>query len=250
MPAALYDTIGRGYTATRRADPRIARAIRTALGDAQTVVNVGAGAGSYEPRDLRVTAVEPSAGMIRQRPPGSAPVVRAAAEHLPFADRAFDAALAVLTVHHWRDRALGLAELARVARRRVVIMTWDPACREAFWLTRYLPAIVDLDVARFPELGDIARVFAAVDAAPLPIPHDCEDGFLGAYWRRPHAYLEADVRRGVSAFAQLPPDIVDAGIARLAADLESGRWDATFGALRAIDSADLGYRLVVAEPLR
>ena len=140
--APVYDEIGRSYTVTRRPDPRIARAIDTALGDARSVVNVGAGAGSYEPSHLRVTAVEPSPAMIRQRPSAAAPVVRAVAEHLPFADTSFDAALAVLTLHHWTDRAGGLAELARVARRRVVILTWDPSCRDLFWLTtEYFPAI-------------------------------------------------------------------------------------------------------------
>ena len=140
--SSVYDEIGRSYTVTRRPDPRIARAIDTALGDASSVVNVGAGAGSYEPSHLRVTAVEPSPAMIRQRAPGAAPVVQAVAEHLPFADASFDAALAVLTLHHWTDRAGGLAELARVARRRVVILTWDPSCRDLFWLTtEYLPAI-------------------------------------------------------------------------------------------------------------
>jgi SAM-dependent methyltransferase len=247
----VYDEIGRGYAVTRRPDPRIARAIGTALGDARSVVNVGAGAGSYEPSHLRVTAVEPSPAMIRQRAPGAAPVVQAVAEHLPFADTSFDAALAVLTLHHWTDRAGGLAELARVARRRVVILTWDPSCRDLFWLTtEYLPAIVDLDLPRFPRLPDIARCFTAMDARPVLVPHDCVDGFLGAFWRRPDAYLDPGVRRGISGFAQLPSGALDDGLARLAADLGDGRWDARFGHLRTQDDVDLGYRLLVAEPRR
>jgi SAM-dependent methyltransferase len=248
-PSPVYDAIGRSYAVTRRPDARIARAIREALGDARAVVNVGAGAGSYEPADLGVVAVEPSLEMIRQRPRGAAPVVQAVAERLPLADASVDAALAVLTVHHWKDRAAGLAELARVARRRVVILTWDPAFRRGFWLTdEYLPAIVDLDVPRFPSMEEIARSLGWMDVRPLPVPHDCEDGFLGAFWRRPHAYLDPGVRRAMSGFAQLPPAALEAGLARLAADLASGRWDARFGGLRHQDGIDLGYRLIVAEP--
>ena len=247
----VYDTIGRSYAVTRRPDPRIARAIDTALGDVRSVVNVGAGAGSYEPSRLCVTAVEPSPAMIRQRPPGGAPVVRGVAEHLPFVDASFDAALAVLTLHHWTDRAGGLAELARVARRRVVILTWDPSCRDLFWLTtEYLPAIVDLDLPRFPKLPDIARCFTAMDTYPVLVPHDCVDGFLGAFWRRPEAYLDSGVRQGISGFTQLPPDALGEGLARLAADLDEGRWDARFGHLRTQDHVDLGYRLLVADPRR
>ena len=247
----VYDEIGRSYTVTRRPDPRSAHAIDAALGAARSVVNVGAGAGSYEPSHLRVTAVEPSPAMIRQRAPGAAPVVQAVAEHLPFADASFDAALAVLTLHHWTDRAGGLAELARVARRRVVILTWDPSCRDLFWLTtEYLPAMLDVDLPRFPRLPDIARSFTAMNAHPVLVPHDCADGFLGAFWRRPDAYLDPGVRRGISSFGQIPSAALDEGLARLAADLDEGRWDARFGHLRAEDNVDLGYRLLVAKPKR
>ncbi len=247
--APVYDEIGRGYVVTRRPDPRIARAIFDALGDCRSVLNVGAGAGSYEPRHLRVVAVEPSLQMIRQRPDGAAPVAQAVAEHLPFARASFDAALAVLTMHHWRDSAAGLAELARVARRRVLILTWDPARRDAFWLTaEYLPEILDLDVPRFPSLAEIAGSLGEVEARILPVPHDCQDGFLGAFWRRPEAYLDPNVRRAMSGFAQLRPGTLDAGLERLAHDLSSGRWDARFGHLRYQENADLGYRLLVAEP--
>jgi SAM-dependent methyltransferase len=243
----VYDEIGRGYSSTRRPDPRIARAIRDAVGEASIVVNVGAGAGSYEPLDLRVVAVEPSAEMIRQRLRGAAPAVRATAEALPFRDAAFDAALAVLTVHHWSDRGAGLRELARVARHRVVILTWDPGAGESFWLTtEYFPAILDLDVPRFPAIQEIAAVLGDVEARALPVPGECEDGFLGAFWRRPEAYLDPFVRGAMSGFAQLPPEVVDAGVARLAGDLRSGRWNERFGRLRSEPSADLGYRLIVA----
>ncbi|HXH83737.1 MAG TPA: class I SAM-dependent methyltransferase [Candidatus Tectomicrobia bacterium] len=244
----VYDRIGRGYTATRRADPRIAAAIGKALGPATTVIDVGAGAGSYEPEDVRVVAVEPSRAMIRQRARPT-PVVQAVAEALPFADGAFDAALAILTVHHWSDRRAGLAECARVARDRVVVLTWDPAAREAFWLTtEYLPAILDLDVPRFPSMAELAAALGTgtLDVHTVPIPADCVDGFMGAYWRRPEAYLDPQVRRGMSSFAQLPPALVQDGLARLAEDLSTGRWDARFGALRTLEEIDLGYRLVTA----
>ena len=172
------------------------------------------------------------------------------AECLPFPDAVFDATLAALTVHHWRDRAAGLTELRRVARQRVVILTWDPACRDAFWLTtQYVPEIVDFDVPRFPPLAELARYLGPVEARPLFIPHDCQDGFLGAFWRRPEAYLDPHVRRAMSGFTQLEPQIVQAGLARLAEDLHSGHWDEQFGWLRHQASLDLGYRLIIAQKL-
>ena len=246
---AVYDTIGTDYAAKRRADPRIALAIGKALGDAASVVNLGAGAGSYEPRGLPVVALEPSWELIGQRPAGAAPVVQAVAEHLPFPDGAFDAALAVLTVHHWSDRRAGLAELARAARR-VVIVTWDPGCRDSFWLTtEYLPEIADFDVPRFPTLAELAEGLGArIETRVLPVPHDCADGFLGAFWRRPDAYLDPAVRGAMSCFAQLPRERVDAGLTRLAEDLRDGTWAARFGHLHDLDSADLGYRVVIADP--
>ena len=251
VDAAEYDRIGQGYVASRRPDARIARAIVSALGDAASLVNVGAGAGSYEPPDRRVVAVEPSVEMIRQRPRDAAPAVRGVAEHLPFRTGAFDAALAVLTVHHWTDVAAGLAELRRVGRRRVVILTWDPACHTGFWLIdEYLPALLDLDIARFPTLSAVARSMPGMRATPVPIPHDCVDGFLGAFWRRPEAYLDPNVRRAISGFAQLPRERVEDCVTRLDADLRSGAWDRRFGHLRSLDALDLGYRLIVAETAR
>jgi SAM-dependent methyltransferase len=243
----VYDRIGAGYTATRRSDPRIARAIDAALGDARSLANVGAGAGAYEPRDRRVIAVEPSGTMLRQRAAGAASSIQAVAERLPLRSGSVDAALAVLTIHHWTDRVGGLAELRRVARRRVVILTWDPAPGH-FWLTTdYFPEIVALDTPRFPSLADLERSLGPIQVVPVPIPHDCEDGFLGAFWRRPEAYLDPVVRGSISGFSQLDPEAVRRGLARLAADLESGRWEARHGKLRAQQSLDVGYRLVVAE---
>ena len=243
---ALYDTIGRGYARQRRPDPRIAERLTTALGDAETVVNVGAGAGSYEPSDRTVVAVEPSAVMLAQRSPGAAPAVRARAEALPFAAQTFDAAMAVLTIHHWADRDGGLAECARVARKRVVLLTWDPAA-DGFWLLRtYFPEFVEIDRKVFPAIEAYAGAFgpdARVDVATVPVPRDCVDGFLGAYWARPEAYLEPAVRSGISVFTRVN---VEAGLERLRADLASGEWHARHGHLLSEDALDVGYRLVVA----
>ena len=243
---AIYDSIGRGYARQRRPDPRIAASLTAALGDARSVLNVGAGSGSYEPTDRRVVAVEPSAVMIAQRPPGSAPAVQARAESLPFADRTFDAAMAVLTLHHWADRARGLAECARVARERVVLLTWDPAAG-TFWLHEYFPEFLAADRGKFPEVAAYLEAFgpgARVNVSAVPVPRDCVDGFLGAYWARPEAYLDPEVRSGISSFA-MPG--TENGVERLRADLASGAWHARHAALLAEDALDVGYRLVVAE---
>ena len=208
---------------------------------------MGAGAGSYEPDDRRVVAVEPSARMIAQRPAGAAPAVRAVAEALPFRAGAFDAALAVLTLHHWTDRAAGLRELARVARR-VVILTWERGAAPApFWLTaEYFPEIDAMDAGRFPLRAELTAGLDVERVEPVPIARDCADGFLGAYWARPEAYLDPAVRQPISGFSQLEPAVVERGVARLAADLRSGAWDRRFGALRRADTVDLGYRLIIA----
>jgi SAM-dependent methyltransferase len=203
-------------------------------------VNVGAGAGSYEPADRLVVAVEPSGVMIRQRPPGN-PVVQASASALPFRDDTFAAALAVLTVHHWPDRAEGLAELARVARR-VVILTWDPAFSGLWWVADYFPEIAALDQPSFPTLDDLRAALGPVEVLPLPIPHDCTDGFMGAYWRRPAAYLDPGVRGAISTFTRMAG--VEAGLARLQADLDDGTWARRHGYLLDRTELDLGYRLV------
>lgn len=248
MPAhAVYDSIGRNYARHRRPDPRIAARITAALGDARSVLNVGAGSGSYEPSDRHVIAVEPSAVMLAQRPSGAATAVQARAEALPFPDRAFDATMAVLTIHHWSDRVAGVAECARVARERVVVLTWDPGSDD-FWLLRdYFPEFVDSDRKAFPPITSYVAAFGpdvqvAIDA--VPVPHDCVDGFLGAYWARPAAYLDPGVRAGMSSFAR--PG-TEAGLARLTADLASGVWHARNGHLLEEETVDLGYRLVVAQ---
>lgn len=240
----LYDTIGVDYSHYRRPDARIAAAIQHALGEMDRVVNVGAGTGSYEPRDRLVVAVEPSLAMIRQRRVGSAPVVQASATHLPFRDAVFAAALAVLTVHHWPDRARGLAELARVARQRLVLLTWDPAST-GFWLVEdYFPEIVAIDRPIMPSIEEFQRAWGRLEVRPLPIPHDCTDGFLGAYWQRPHAYLDAGVRGAISTFTKLRD--LHTGLDRLRADLEDGTWARRYGHLMSQRELDLGYRLVIA----
>ena len=240
----LYDRIGVGYSAYRRPDPRIAARIEAALGPARSVVNVGAGTGSYEPADRAVVAVEPSAEMVRQRAASAGPAVRAAAERLPLRDRSVDAALAVLTIHHWTDWRRGLAEMRRVARGPVVVLTWD-AAHEGFWLVQeYFPEIVEADRKTFPRLDDYASVLGPIDVHPVPVPADCSDGFLGAYWRRPATYLDAGARGAISAFAKLRD--VDTRLARLRADLADGTWEARHGELLALPELDIGYRLIVA----
>ncbi len=252
MTGLSYDRIGRTYTATRQTDPRLAAAVWRALGDARTVLNVGAGAGSYEPPDRAVTAVEPSAVMIAQRPPGAAPVVTASAEALPFPDRSFDAAMAVLSDHHWRDRPRGLAELRRVARRRVVLFNADPAQADRFWLTReYLSGFLRLIPARLRVPGawerELSGALGPVTISTVPIPHDCADGFYGSFWRRPEAYLDPRVRDGISVFAQIPREELAAGLDALRSDLRSGAWHDRHGDLVDREELDLGHCIVVAE---
>ncbi len=227
---------------------RIAARVAAALGDASTVLNVGAGTGSYEPDDRQVVALEPSAVMLAQRPAGSAPAVRAAAEALPFRDASFDAVMGVLTVHHWADWRRGLAEVRRVARRRVVLLTSDQDGWERFWLGRdYVPALVTVDRQRYVPIPLILEALGGGRAIAVPIPRDCLDGFTGSFWARPEAYLDPDVRAGMSIFTRIPPEETAEGLARLAHDLETGEWDRRYGRLRGLDAYDIGYRLVVAE---
>jgi SAM-dependent methyltransferase len=248
----IYDTIGRSYAATRREEPCIAEAIVKALGDARSVVNVGAGTGSYEPRDRELIAVEPSDVMIAQRPPGRAPVVRGRAEALPLEDDCCDAAMAILSVHHWDDRAAGLRELRRVARRRVVLFGIDPAQTGDFWMTReYLPEVMDLvsgsrgSTRWEKELAELLPGRLHVEA--VPVPHDCRDGFYGAYWRRPAAFLDPVVRAGISVFSQIPEAAVSHAVARLRRDLDSGAWAGRHADLLALEELDLGYKVITVE---
>ncbi len=241
-----YDHLGDAYASVRREDPRLAAFIWAALGDAETVLNVGAGTGNYEPRDRFVVALEPSATMRAQRPPGSAPAIRGYADALPFDDDAFDATLAIFSDHHWADRAAGLAELARVARRRVVVLTFDPAPLAASWLCDYLPGLRAMLPAWGPAevagaLGGDTRV------EPVPLPYDCADEFIHTFWRRPEALLAPEAADGISLFRRLPPDDLAAGLTRLQADVDSGAWAAAHPHLVDAEHHDIGVRLVVSD---
>jgi ubiquinone/menaquinone biosynthesis C-methylase UbiE len=243
--AQLYDTLGTTYSATRRTEPRIAAQVWAALGDARTVLNVGAGTGSYEPPDREVTAVEPSAVMRAQRPAGAARCVAANAESLPFEDQSFDAAMAFATVHHWHDPIAGLLEMRRVARRVVVFTcdTTERSWRRRFWLTRdYLPEVAASRVGLATEL---ARAIAA-RMEPVLVPWDCADGFFEAYWRRPEAYLDEQVRRGISVWTSVGAVAEQRAVRRLSADLASGRWATRNSELLELEAAELGLRLLVA----
>lgn len=243
--AQLYDRIGVNYALTRRTEPRIAAQVWAALGDARTVLNVGAGTGSYEPSDRDVTAVEPSAVMRAQRPADAARCVAASAESLPFEDQSFDAAMAFATVHHWRDPIAGLREMQRVARRVVVFTceTDDRSWRRRFWLTRdYLPEVA---VSR---VGLATRLANAIGARmePVPVPWDCADGFFEAYWRRPEAYLDEHVRRGISVWTSVGTAAEQRAVSRLRDDLSSGEWAERNHDLLDLEAAELGLRLLVA----
>lgn len=238
---ASYDTIGIDYSDLRKPDPRIERVIGRALGSAKTVLNVGAGAGSYEPADRQITAIEPSVEMIRQRGASAAPAVQGYAEDLPFDDQSFDASMAVLTIHHWADKAKGLKEMRRVTRGRIVVLTYDPSHR-GFWLMDYIPELVTLDEAQMPRMTDYEAWLGPVEISAVPVPHDCADGFLYAYWRRPVAYLDPRIRAAMSSFWTM--ETVDEGLRKLASDLDTGAWAQRNAELLNLHEYDCGYRLV------
>jgi SAM-dependent methyltransferase len=249
--SSRYDTIGLGYVAHRRVEPRWEAVIHEQLGDGRVVVNVGAGTGNYEPVDRIVVAVEPSTVMVEQRAAGSAPVVRASGSALPVASGSADVAMAILTMHHWDDWAAGLAELCRVAPRRVVL-TMDFEIHASFWfLEDYVPEVGETTRVQEPTYEQVAEVIGA-DAGtcaviPLLVPRDMRDGVLGAYWCRPEAYLDPAVRANCSGLALANPAVVDRGVAALEADLSSGAWQRRHGDLADLPAVDLGYRLVVAD---
>jgi SAM-dependent methyltransferase len=245
MPSApSYDLIGTAYTVTRRTEPRIAEQLWAALGDARTVLNVGAGTGSYEPSDRNVTAAEPSAVMRSQRPAGAAPCVDAVAESLPFEDQSFDAAMAIATLDHWQDPIAGLREMRRVARR-VVVLTYDASDPGRFWLNRdYLPEFAGLWAGR-PSLTELADAIGA-RTEPVLVPWDCADGFYHAYWRRPEAYLDEHVRHGMSVWARVGTAAELRAVRSLQDDLASGWWAERNRGLAGLDTADLGDRLLIA----
>ncbi len=246
---ADYGVIGAGYARYRQPDSRIAAMILAALGNARTVLNVGAGAGSYEPTDREVTAVEPSASMRAQRP-GHLPVaVDAVAGQLPFPDGAFDASMATFTVHQWPDLGAGLAEMRRVTRGPVVIMTCDPPLLDRFWLAAYEPEVIATEVRRYPAIEAIVDGLGGrSEVQPVPIPNACTDGFGEAYFGRPEAFLDPGVRLAMSAWSFVEPALVEAGLEQLRADLASGRWDARHGHLRSQLEFEGALCFVIGQP--
>jgi SAM-dependent methyltransferase len=248
MGSPAYDRMGIDYARVRRSDPRIEAVIHAALGEARTVLNVGAGAGSYEPADREVIAVEPSPVMIAQRPPGAAPVIEAVVEDLPLADDSVDAVMGVFTMQHWSDVDRGLAEVARVGRDRAVFVTLDMDVAASMWLgAEYLPEQIEADRRDFPSLEQLASALPGLEVEEIPVPCDCADGFAVALWSRPEAHLDPRVRRASSTWHRLDPRPVARALANLTADLESGEWDRRHGHLRELDELDVGLRLVRAD---
>lgn len=246
-----YDAIGGGYSRTRREDPRFRARILHHLGDARTVVNVGAGTGSYEPDDRYVLAIEPSDVMAAQRPPARVPAIRASAGDLPLRDRSVDAALAFLTLHHWDDaRERGVRELRRVSRGRVVIVTYDPRVSGAMWLMAdYLPEVAALDDTIFPPPERIAGWLGGrVEVEILPIPRDTPDWMLGSFWAHPERVLDPDARAATSGFARMSAEVIERVTSAVRRDLADGTWDRRHGHLRALDAFDAGLRILVATP--
>lgn len=242
-----YEANGGGYALRRQPDPRIAALVHDALGDARTVINVGAGAGSYEPLDRHVVAVEPSAAMRAQRPHHLAPALDGTAERLPFDDDSFDAAMAMITIHQWSDLDAGLRELRRVSRGPVVLLTFDGDALLDFWMNDYVPEVVATERERFPTIDHVVRVLGGdAEVLAVPIPIDCTDGFGEAYYARPEAFLREDVRAAQSGWVLTDPEAVARGVARLAEDLESGRWDERHGHLREQPERVGAVRLIVA----
>jgi SAM-dependent methyltransferase len=249
MGEATYDRIGVGYRQVRRPDPRIAARIEAALGDARTVLNVGAGTGSYEPAGRDVTAVEPSRQMISQRPAGAAPVVQGRAEELPFDDDSFEAAMAIISVHHWTNIAAGLAEMARVARGRLIVLTFDPTPLPELWLRDYFPRALEIHSNTMPPIEElVAMLGSSATVEAVPVPRLCEDGFFYALWDRPEMHLDPEVRRASSVWHLMNAEETERGLAALRADLESGAWDERHGQLRTEAELDVGLRLVAAAP--
>lgn len=242
--ATLYDKIGGTYSGRRQSDPRIATAIEGAIAGCNSILNVGAGTGSYEPASRFVVAVEPSRIMTAQRPVGAAPVVQGCAEALPFRDCSFDAVLAILTVHHWKDQGTGLSECVRVARTKVVLLTIDMEVCEDFWLFDYFPELLRVDRHIFPNIARFENALGSLKTIPVPIPADCRDGFLGAYWKRPRAYLDPIVRESISTFSKIGN--ISSQLARLESDIVSGAWEQRYLGLMGLEALDLGYRILIS----
>jgi len=248
MSGAAYDELGVNYTDFRRAEPRIAARIWAALGDARSVVNVGSGAGSYEPRDREVIAVEPSPLMIAKRPAGAAPAIQGVAEALPLDDQSVDAAMGTLTIHHWHDLDAGLAEMRRVARKRIVLLTIDAEKNSEIWtLSEYFPTAAQAEREKMPAMQELEAKLPHATIEVVPAPSRCQDEFTSALWDRPELFLEPETLRASSLWHQLPAEVIQAGQERLRADLASGRWDEKHGHLRTLPELDIGLRLICEE---
>jgi SAM-dependent methyltransferase len=241
-----YARYGAGYAGRRRTDPRIAALVHQALGTAATVLNVGAGAGSYEPEERRVVAVEPSTDMVAQRPSPLGPALRAVAGALPLGDDCVDASMAMVTIHQWPEPLDGLAEMRRVTRGPVVVLTFDPDAVADLWLAEYAPALLTIEASRYPSMDAIATALGpGATVTPVPVPFDCADGFTEAFYGRPEAFLDPEVRRSQSAWSFIDAEVTAGALAALAADLDSGRWDRHHGALRVQPWYHGAVRLVV-----
>lgn len=244
-----YQGLGGTYARVRRADPRIAAQLTEALGTARSVVNVGAGTGSYEPADRDVVAVEPASDMRSRRAPGAAPVVAAVADALPFADGAFDAALSVLSIHHWPDLEAGLAQMRRVARGPVVILTFDPGQLADWWLADLCPAVIAVEARRYPSIDRVAAALGGrVTVRPVAVPADCTDGFSEAFFARPEAFLDPAVLDAQSAWGFVSTDERYSFQATLAAMLADGSWDRAYGHWRTRAAHAGAVRIITAQP--
>jgi SAM-dependent methyltransferase len=248
-PGFDYDSGGQEYSGVRRADPRIAAKILAALSDAKRVLNVGAGTGSYEPTDRYVVPLEPSGVMRAQRPRDLAPALAGSAEAIPFDDGAFDAAMALLTVHHWKDRARSLREIRRVTRGPIVILTFDPAAATDFWMKDYAPEIAEIERQRYGTIDSITTALGGTpEVMSIDVPRDCTDGFQVAFYARPEAFLDPRVRRSQSAWSFLAPGVEERIVEAIDEDITSGRWDLKYGHLRQQPAIQCKLRLIVVRP--
>lgn len=241
-----YDQLAEQYRSYRKPDPRIAARIEFHIQGAQRVLNVGAGMGSYEPEDCQVVAIEPSRDMIANRKESKTTLVQGFAENLPFGDNDFDVSMGILTIHHWSDIALGLQEMLRVTKVKIVLFTWI-GYGGNFWLEDYIPEIVGVDEKLFPTLEELDQILGGISVETIGIPYDCADGFMCAYWQRPGMYLDPEVRKAISTFTRIPD--IQGRLERLQDDIDSGVWRKKYSQLFEKESLDLGYRLVVCEIL-
>ena len=243
MSSANYEIVGRHYANLRQPDPRIAKAIHAELEGFESIVNIGAGTGSYEPLDKEIAAVEPSETMIHQRlDKKHSKIFRASAESLPFESNSYDSALAILTIHHWDNWKKGLEEALRVTRHKIILFTWI-GMPNGFWLFEYFPEIEHIDTNLFPSIEQLTSVLGNIKVKTVPIPSDCTDGFLCAYWSRPESYLDPIKRSAISTFSRI--DNLENGLHKLSSDLKSGEWKRKHGHLQTLPDFDFGYRLVV-----